>query len=152
MKKPVQSLPPPACPPAPVPHIKPEDRDASGRFKAGSAGRKAGALGRSKAIIDGVEALGPDALAVLGTMVRQGVWPAVKLVLDYCLPKDGRPIDLGGKSDPHDLIEAATTGIINPTEFAKLAVGFKSALDAAELQTLKNQVDELEALVKALKP
>ena len=72
-------------------------------------------------------------------------------VLDFVLPKDGRTIDMGGINDPQKLIEAATSGVINPTEFAKMAVAMKAVLDASELRELKSQVDELEALIGALK-
>ena len=64
-------------------------------------------------------------------------------MLDQVLPKEGRLIELDS-GDPLSIIEALTSGEINPTEFGKIAVGMKAAMDASELPNVKSQVDESE--------
>ena len=82
--------------------------------------------------------------------VRAGDWPAIKLVLDYTLPRNGRTIDLDGTADPNSLIEAVTTGEISPDEFARIAQGWKTVSEAADLKDLKHQVEQLELLITAV--
>ena len=82
--------------------------------------------------------------------MRAGEWAAIKLVLDYTLPRNGRTIDLDGTADPNLLIEAATSGEISPDEFARLAQGWKTVTDAADLRDLKHQVEQLELLITAV--
>jgi hypothetical protein len=137
---------------APSQHIPPEGRDELGRIKPGFGGRPAGVKNkRARITLEGVQDLAPDALRMLGTLVRQGHLAAIKLVLDATLPRGGRTIDLDGTADPHKLIEAVTTGEISPDEFARLAQGWKTAADAAELKEIKAQIDEMEALVSAMR-
>lgn len=136
----------------PTPHIPAEGRDALGRILPGFGGRPKGSRNkRSREAVAAVQDLAPDAIAGLKVLVAQLNWPAIKFVLDATLPRDGRTIDLEGTTNAHDLVEAATSGEISPSEFARLAQGTKSALDAAELKDLKAQVDELEMLIAALK-
>jgi len=90
------------------------------------------------------------AVTSLKTLVRRGNWPATKYVLDAVLPALGRTIELENAT-PEAILQAVAAGELSPTEFGKLAVGFKAALDASELRALKDQVDELETLMTALK-
>ena len=106
---------------------------------------------RARVTLEGVQDLAPDALAMLGALVRQGHLAAIKIVLEYTLPRGGRTIDLDGTADPHKLIEAVTTGEISPDEFARIAQGWKASLDSAELKEIKAQIEELEALVAAMR-
>ena len=151
------TLPPPPCPPIPpkksddAPWIPPHGRDAKGRILKGFGGRKPGSRNvRSREALHAVQALTPAATHSLGVLVRQMNFAAIKYVLDTVLPKEGRLIELDS-GDPLAVIDALTDGEINPTEFAKIAVGMKSAMDSAELAELKNQVDELETLIGQLK-
>jgi hypothetical protein len=137
---------------APAPRIPPEGRDELGRIKPGFGGRPPGVKNkRARITLEGVQDLAPDALAMLGNLIRQGHMSAIKLVLEYTLPRGGRTIDLEGTADPNKLIEAVTTGEISPDEFARIAQGWKTAVDAAELKEIKAQIDELEALVAAMR-
>ena len=74
---------------------------------------------------------------------------AIKLVLDYTLPRNGRTIELES-SDPNALIDAAAMGEISPDEAARLAQAYKTAGDASEMKELKRQVEELELLIGSL--
>lgn len=143
---------PEAAPAAPVQHIPPEARDERGRIKPGFGGRPPGVKNkRARVTLEGVQDLAPDALAMLGVLVRQGHLAAIKIVLEYTLPRGGRTIDLDGTADPHKLIEAVTTGEISPDEFARIAQGWKASLDSAELKEIKAQIQDLEALVAAMR-
>lgn len=152
-------LPPPPCPPLPdtgqqaddEPWIPAEGRDEKGRILPGFGGRKPGSRNkRSREALAAVQDLAPDAIASLRTLVRQHNWPAVKYILDSTLPALGRTVELDDGS-PQSVIQAVVDGTISPTEFAKISTGMKAAMDASELRDLKNQVDELEALIGALK-
>ena len=146
-------LSPPACPPPPKPpHIPPEGRDARGRIKPGFGGRARGSKNKaSREAVAAVQELAPKAIESLKVLLAQHNFAAVKYVLDTTLPRDGRPIDLDATTNPHDLMEAVTSGEISPSEFARISQGFKTALDAVELKELKSQVDELELLIAALR-
>lgn len=153
----ISSLP---CPPLPgtaqqadnQPHIPPEGRDHRGRIKKGFGGRPKGSRNRaSREAVAAVQSLAPQAIEGLRVLLGQFNFAAIKFVLDMTLPRDGRPIDLDATSNPHDIIEAVTSGEISPSEFARITQGMKSALDASELKELKASVDELEQLISAIK-
>lgn len=128
------------------------ERDGAGRFKPGQGGRPPGSRNKkpSGALV-AIQALSDVALAKLAVLVSEGSFPAIRLVLEYTLPRGGRTIDLDGTADPNALIESVTSGEISPDEFARIAQGWKTAVDAAELKDLKAQVDEIEQLVSAMR-
>ena len=149
-------LPPPACPPPPrppadAPHIPAEGRDARGRILPGFGGRKKGTRNKRSAEAEAaIQNMAGLAVTSLKPLVRRGNWPATKYVLDAVLPALGRTIELENAT-PDALLQAVAAGELSPTEFGKLSIGFKAAMDASELKELKNQVDELEQLIGALK-
>lgn len=150
-------LPPPPCPPLPpdaqqpTPHIPPEGRDEKGRILPGFGGRKPGSRNKqSREAVAAVQALGADAIASLRTLVRQLNWQATRYVLDQILPAFGRSVELEN-STPEAIITAMSDGSISPTEAAKLATAMSAAMGASELRELRNQVDELEQLIGALR-
>jgi hypothetical protein len=148
---PTAPAPEPAQPPQPA-CIPPEGRDERGRILKGFGGRPLGARNkRSREALGAVQELAPTAIAKLALLVSQGNFAAIRYVLDVVLPKGGRTVDLDGTNDPHELISAVTNGEISPDEFARIAQGWKSALDSAELKDIKNQIEELETLVAALR-
>lgn len=141
---------PEAAPAAPA--FNPPRDPKTGRILPGHSGKPKGMRNkRARVTLEGVQDLAPDALAMLGALVRQGHLAAIKIVLEYTLPRGGRTIDLDGTADPHKLIEAVTTGEISPDEFARIAQGWKASLDSAELKEIKAQIEELEALVAAMR-
>lgn len=152
-------LPAPPCPPPPrsgkhtgsEPWIPEEGRGPDGRILPGFGGRKPGSKNKkSREALAAVQDLAPDAIASLRVLVRQHNWSAVKYILDATLPALGRTVELDDGS-PQTVIQAVVDGTISPTEFGKISIGVKAAMDASELRELKNQVDELEALIGALK-
>ena len=54
-------------------------------------------------------------------------------------------------STPEAIITAMSDASISPTEAAKLATAMSAAMGASELRELRNQVDELEQLIGALR-
>lgn len=149
-------LPAPPCPPLPnapqpTPHIPPEGRDEKGRILPGFGGRKPGSRNKqSREAVAAMQALAPDAIASLGTLVRQLNWQATRYVLDQVLPAFGRGVELEN-STPEAIVAAMSDGSVSPTEAAKLATAMSAAMGASELRELRNQVDELEQLIGALR-
>ncbi|MCV0384039.1 MAG: hypothetical protein K5799_11385 [Erythrobacter sp.] len=143
----------PTAPVEETPWIPPEGRDPkTGRILPGFGGRKPGSRNKqSREAVASVQALAGDAIDGLRVLIAQQSFPAIRYVLDMTLPRDGRPIELDATSSPYDLIEAATSGEISPSEFARLTQGMKAALDASELKELRASVDELETLIATLK-
>jgi hypothetical protein len=128
-----------------------EGRGADGRWLPGYGGRPKGSGNKtSRKLLKDVHSLSDEAFEQLASKVRAGEWVAIKLVLDYTLPRNGRTIDLDGTADPNCLIEAVTTAEISPDEFARLAQGWKTVSDAADLKDLKHQVEQLELLITAV--
>lgn len=129
-------------------------RLSDGKFAPGNpgGGRKIGATDTiSHSTQKAIHGLASEAVAKLAERVRNGDFVAIKYVLDCTLPRGGRTIDLGGSADPNVLIEAATTGLISPDEFARMAQAWKSVGDAADLKELKHQVEQLELLITSLR-
>jgi hypothetical protein len=134
-----------------VDKVENDGRGPDGRWLPGFGGRARGSKNKtSTKLLKDVHSLADDAFEQLASKVRAGEWAAIKLVLDYTLPRDGRAIDLDGTADPNALIEAATTGEISPSEFARLAQGFKTVADASDIKELKHQVEQLEQLMTAV--
>ena len=127
-------------------------RDKAGKFLPGQGGRPPGSRNKKpSAALTAVQSLSDLAIAKLAMLVSQNSWAAIRYVLDMTLPRGGRTVDLDGTADPNELIAAVTSGEISPDEFARIAQGWKTAVDAAEMKAIKAQIDELEQLVSALR-
>jgi hypothetical protein len=144
---------PAAAPAVPAqPRFNPPRDPATGRILPGHGGKPKGMLHRkTRAALEAVQAIAPEATSMLAILVRQGNFAAVKFVLDRTLPDGGRVVELDSAADPNAAIEAVVSGDISPVEFARIAQGWKTAKDAAELSEIKKQIEELEQLVSALK-
>jgi hypothetical protein len=126
-------------------------RDEHGRWLPGNGGRKRGSKNKtSLATLKAVQDLSSEAVAQLKERLRAGDMGAIKLILSYTLPNGGRVIELDS-TDPHAISDAAMMGEISPDEAARLAQAVKTSGDAAELRELKQQVDELEALIASMR-
>lgn len=135
----------------PTPAAADPRRDAQGRWLPGMApGRKPGSKNKvSQAALAGVQSFAQEAVIQLGERMRQGDMAAIRFILEYCLPRGGRTVDLGS-NDPNAIMDAATSGEISPDEAARLAQAAKTVGDAAELKELKKQVEELELLITSM--
>lgn len=128
------------------------ERDNVGRFKPGQGGRPPGVRNRKPSgALKAVQALSDHAIAQLATLVREKNFAAIRYVLDMTLPRGGRTVDLDGTADPNELIASVTSAEISPDEFARIAQGWKTAAEAADLADIKAQIAELETLVSAMK-
>lgn len=126
------------------------ERSEDGRFLPGFGGRKLGSKNKtSRNTLNAVQNLASEAVNQLAERMRQGDMSAIKLILDYTLPKGGRTVELDS-SDPNCLIDAAAMGDISPDESARLAQAYKTAGEASELRELKHQVEQLELLITAI--
>lgn len=142
----------PQPPPVPQPVAWSPERDNSGRFKPGQGGRPSGARNKKpNGALAAIQSLSDEALIQLASLVRDKNFAAIRLVLEYTLPRGGRTVDLDGTSDPNELIASVTSGEISPDEFARIAQGWKTAAEAADLADIKAQIAELEQLVSAMK-
>lgn len=127
------------------------ERNSAGQFKPGQGGRPPGVRNRKPSgALAAIQSLSDDALVQLAQLVREKNFAAIRLVLEYTLPRGGRTIDLDSTADPNELIAAVTSGEISPDEFARVAQGWKTASEAADLADIKAQILELEQLVGAL--
>lgn len=127
-------------------------RDGKGRFKPGQGGRPPGSRNKKPSgALTAVQSLSDLAIGKLAVLIAQNSWPAIRYVLDMTLPRGGRTVDLDGTADPNELIASVTSGEISPDEFARIAQGWKTAVDAAEMREIRSQIDELEQLVSALR-
>ncbi|MCD1590381.1 hypothetical protein K7H13_06365 [Qipengyuania citrea] len=128
------------------------ERDNVGRFKPGQGGRPPGVRNKKPSgALAAIQSLSDEALAQLAALVREKNFAAIRLVLEYTLPRGGRTVDLDGTADPNELIASVTSGEISPDEFARIAQGWKTAAEAADLADIKAQIAELETLVSAMK-
>lgn len=128
------------------------ERDNAGRFKPGQGGRPPGVRNRKPSgALAAIQAMSDVALAKLAEALTRGDFAAIRYVLDMTLPRGGRTIDLDGTADPNELIASVTSGEISPDEFARIAQGWKTASEAADLADIKSQLSELEQLVGALR-
>lgn len=155
----VKYVPPPATasPPPPTSTVDPDPawnpkRGPGGQFEPGHGGRKRGSRNRtSRETLSAVQGIAPDAVARLRELVGEKNFAAIRLVLEYTLPRGGRTIDLDATANPHDIIEAVTTGEISPDEMARISQGWKTAVDAGDLADLKSQVEALENLINEIR-
>lgn len=142
----------PAAPEAPGQVWNAPRDPKTGRLLPGGPGRPRGTKNkRTMATLEAVQDLAPSAVKMLAVLVAQGDPTAIKLVLQFVLPRGGRTIDLDGTADPNELVAAFTSGQISPDEFARAAQGWKTSADAAELKELTAKIEELEALVAAMR-
>jgi hypothetical protein len=123
-----------------------------GRFKPGQGGRPPGVRNKKPSgALAAIQSLSDEALVQLAALVREKNFAAIRLVLEYTLPRGGRTVHLDGTADPNELIASVTSGEISPDEFARIAQGWKTAAEAADLADIKAQIAELETLVSAMK-
>lgn len=131
-------------------------RQSNGQFTNSplNRGKPPGARHRkaemAKSMLEAVQASGSEAVRQLRLKLTDGDWVAIKYVLDYSLPRNGRTIELGS-SDPNALLDAIAEGAVSPDEAARLSQAIKTTIEAAEIKDLTHKVEELELLVSSLR-
>jgi hypothetical protein len=101
----------------------------------------------SRNALAGVQALAPSAIAKLANLIEAGEMQAIKLVLEYTLPRGGRALELDA-SDPDAVTNAIVDGDISPDEGDRVASAFGKLAGLRDLETLRQRLDELEAAVR----
>ena len=132
-------------------------RDQAGRFTGEGGGRipgipnapRADKRALANATLEAVQATSSEAIRQLRAKVQQGEWAAIRLVLEYCLPKGGRTVELDS-SDPNALLDAIADGTVSPDEAARLAQALKTTMEASDVAELNRKVEELELLITSL--
>lgn len=119
-------------------------RQPNGQWAKGNCGRPLGAVGKvRRERLQRVQDCFDDALAGLREKLLQQDLAAIKIVLDYSLPK-GQLVDLE-TSDLQAIIDAAMNGEISGDEAARLAQSAKLVSDSVAVRELMERLDALEA-------
>lgn len=125
----------------------PTDRDTSGRFTGGNKITRAGSKNRvSKDALSAVQSLASLAIANLRVRIEAGDMAAIRLCLEYTLPRGGRTIDLD-TANPNAWADAMAEGEISVDEAARAAQALGKLAGVAEIQELQTRLDELETSI-----
>lgn len=124
-------------------------RDQLGRFGAGNPGRTPGSKNVvSRAALTAVQNLSSLAVMKLRERIDAGDMPAIRLCLEFTLPRGGRTIDLD-TANPMAWADAMAEGEISPTEAATAAQALVRLSEVAEIEELRRRIDELESALPA---
>lgn len=124
-----------------------EGRDAMGRFGAGNPGRPRGSKNQvSRTALAAVQNLSNLAILKLRERIEGGDMAAIRLTLEYTLPRAGRTIDLE-TTDPLAVADALAMGDITPDEADKIASAYGKLQSIHEIEDLRKRVDEMETAI-----
>lgn len=124
-----------------------DGRDAFGRFAQGNLGRKPGSKNVvSRNALIAVQNLSSLAVMRLRERIDAGDMSAIRLCLEYTLPRGGRTIDLD-TANPNAWADALAEGEISPTEAATAAQALVKLSEVAEIEDIRKRLDELEASI-----
>lgn len=127
-------------------NLRPDGRDALGRFGPGNPGKPVGARSKnqvSRAALTAVQGLSSLAILKLRERIDAGDMQAIRLCLEFTLPRNGRAIELDS-ADPSAWADALAHGEISPDEAARAAQALAKLSDVAEMEDLRKRLDELE--------
>lgn len=120
------------------------DRDTSGRFASGNKITRTGSKNKvSRDALNAVQSLASLAIQKLRSRIEAEDMSAIRLCLEYTLPRGGRTIDLE-TANPTAWADAMAQGDITVDEAAKAATALDKLANVAEIQDLVNRLDELE--------
>lgn len=122
-------------------------RDPCGRFASGpgNVGRPRGTKNAvSRNALQAVQALSDLAIAKLRERIDLGDMAAIKLCLEYTLPRGGRTVELE-TTGADDVGEALAAGDLSPEEADKIASAFGKLQNIHQVEELRQRLDELEA-------
>ena len=124
-------------------------RDQLGRFGPGNPGRTPGSKNAvSRAALTAVQNLSSLAVMKLRERIDAGDMQAIRLCLEFTLPRGGRTIDLD-TANPMAWADAMAEGEISPTEAATAAQALVRLSEVAEIEELRRRIDELETALPA---
>jgi hypothetical protein len=127
-------------------------RDQLGRFGAGNPGRKPGSKNAvSRNALAAVQSLSSLAILKLRERIEAGDMQAIRLCMEFTLPRGGRTIDLD-TANPMAWADAMAEGEISPAEAATAAQALVKLSEVAEIEDLKKRLDEMETALTEHRP
>lgn len=122
-------------------------RDGTGRFLPGHGGRPRNSKNKvSRDALAAVQGLSSLAIHHLQQRIEAGDMAAIRLTLEYTLPRHGRAIELDS-DDPRAWTDALAHGEVSPAEAATAAQALSKLAEIADIQELRTRLDELEAVL-----
>lgn len=121
------------------------ERRSDGTFAPGSGGRPRNAKNKlSRDALASVQSLASFAILKLRERIDVGDMQAIRLTLEYTLPRNGRTIETDS-TDPMAWADLMASGDISPTECATAAQALVKLNEAGEIADLSKRIAELEA-------
>lgn len=122
-------------------------RDASGRFLPGNQITRRGSKNKiSRDALTAVQGLSSLAISKLHERIEAGDMAAIKLCLDWTLPRGGRTVETDS-TDPMAWGDLLASGDVSPHEAATAAQAMVKLNEAGEIADLAARIAELEALI-----
>lgn len=123
-----------------------ENRSTDGRFTHGNAGRKPGSKNRqSLQAIKKLREMSDEAFEKLRENVSNGDQRAIEFVLSRILPS-GRVLEI--EATPAGVVAALEDGVLTGDEARHLTTALSKLAELEDLQSVKEKVEELEALLR----
>ena len=121
------------------------ERRSDGTFAPGHGGRPRGSKNAvSRNALTAVQGLSSLAIQKLQERIEAGDMAAIKLCLEFTLPRGGRTIELD-TANPNEWADALAHGEVSPTEAAQAAQALAKLNEAGEIAELAKRIAELEA-------
>jgi hypothetical protein len=121
------------------------ERRADGTFAPGHGGRPRGTKNAvSRNALTAVQNLSNLAILKLRERIEAGDMAAIKLCLEFTLPRGGRTIELD-TANPTEWADALAHGEVSPTEAAQAAQALVKLNEAGEIAELAKRIAEIEA-------
>lgn len=120
------------------------ERRNDGTFAPGHGGRPRNTKNKvSRDALAAVQSLSSLAVMRLRERIEAGDMAAIKLCLEYTLPRGGRAIELD-TTNPSEWADALAHGEVSPAEAATASQALAKLTEIAELDELRKRIDELE--------
>jgi hypothetical protein len=123
------------------------ERGSNGQFLPGHGGRPRGSRNAiSRNALVAVQNLSSLAIFKLRERIDSGDMAAIRLCLEFTLPRGGRTIEINSDA-PSAWADAMAEGDISPTEAATAAQALVKLNEVGEIVELTKRLTELEALI-----
>lgn len=123
------------------------ERRSNGTFAPGHGGRPRGTRNAvSRNALTAVQNLSSLAIMKLRERLDAGDMQAIRLTLEFTLPRGGRTIETDS-TDPMAYADALAHGEISPVEAATAAQALVRLNEVSEIAELAKRIDEFEQLI-----
>lgn len=123
------------------------ERRTDGTFAPGHGGRPRGTKNAvSRNALAAVQNLSSLAILKLRERLDAGDMQAIRLTLEFTLPRGGRTVELD-TTDPTAWADALAHGDVSPTEAATAAQALVRLNEVSEIAELAKRIDEFEQLI-----